>query len=240
MPSRLIDLRADVADDLRASRVARHEQHADGVFAGRRQREAELGRLPWRRTRAGSAPGCRRRRRRAGRRPTAPRCSRLQQDRERVLDDLLRLAALDVGDEADAAGILLERRIVKTLRCHTSPRKGEVDRRSGATRGRVGDAHARSGDGTAPHPHPLPACGEREHGERVVRSCRALMYRRAHALLASRGAVRRSCWAITRCRSTAVHQSYGYRARNDSGHRANWDSNAVLVEPAKFHAQIQA
>ena len=48
--------------------------------------------------------------------PTAPRCSRLQQDGERVLDDLVRLAALDVGDEADAAGILVERGIVEALR----------------------------------------------------------------------------------------------------------------------------
>ena len=36
--------------------------------------------------------------------PTAPRCSRLSRMRQRVLDDLVGLAALDVGDEADAAG----------------------------------------------------------------------------------------------------------------------------------------
>jgi hypothetical protein len=35
---------------------------------------------------------------------------------ERVVDGLMRLAAFDIGDETDAAGILVERRIVKTLR----------------------------------------------------------------------------------------------------------------------------
>ena len=33
-----------------------------------------------------------------------------------VFDKLMRLATLDVGDEADSAGILVERRIVKTVR----------------------------------------------------------------------------------------------------------------------------
>ena len=33
-----------------------------------------------------------------------------------VVDDLVRLAALDVGDEADAAGILVERGIVQAMR----------------------------------------------------------------------------------------------------------------------------
>ena len=40
----------------------------------------------------------------------------IAEDGERVLDQLMRLAALDVGDEADPAGILLERGIVKALR----------------------------------------------------------------------------------------------------------------------------
>ena len=40
----------------------------------------------------------------------------IAQDAQPILDDLVRLAALDVGDEADAAGVLVERRIVKTLR----------------------------------------------------------------------------------------------------------------------------
>jgi hypothetical protein len=35
---------------------------------------------------------------------------------ERVVNDLVRLAAFDIGDETDAAGILVERRIVQSLR----------------------------------------------------------------------------------------------------------------------------
>jgi hypothetical protein len=48
----------------------------------------------------------------AGARVGADRAAVLEvaQDGERVRDQLLRLAALDVGDEADAAGILVERR----------------------------------------------------------------------------------------------------------------------------------
>src|SRR5690606_13893284 len=38
------------------------------------------------------------------------------EDVQAVFDDLVRLAALDVGDEADAAGILFERRVVETAR----------------------------------------------------------------------------------------------------------------------------
>src|SRR5262249_39520164 len=40
----------------------------------------------------------------------------IAQDGERVLDQLVRFAPLDVGNEADAAGILVERRVVETLR----------------------------------------------------------------------------------------------------------------------------
>ena len=82
--------------------VARHEQCADGVVAGLRQREAELGGLACAKNSCGictrmPAPSPAR-----GSAPTAPRCSRFTRIVERVLDDLVRLAALDVGDEADA------------------------------------------------------------------------------------------------------------------------------------------
>ena len=48
----------------------------------------------------------------------ANRAAMLQiaENAQSVFDDLMRLAALDVGDETDAAGILVERRIVETLR----------------------------------------------------------------------------------------------------------------------------
>ena len=38
------------------------------------------------------------------------------EDLERVGDDLVRLAALEVGDEADAAGVVLMRRVIEALR----------------------------------------------------------------------------------------------------------------------------
>ncbi len=108
-------LRVDVPDDLPPVRVARHEQVADSVFAGRRQREAELaGLLGEECVRhlhqdAGAVTGAR---------VGADRAAMLQvaQDGERVLDHGVRLAALDVGDEADPAGILVERRVVEALR----------------------------------------------------------------------------------------------------------------------------
>ena len=37
----------------------------------------------------------------------------IEQNGEAVVDDLVRLASLEIGDEADAAGILVERGIVK-------------------------------------------------------------------------------------------------------------------------------
>ena len=115
-------LGVDVADDLPPVRVARHEQVADGVFAGLRQLEAErVGLLGEKCVRdlhqdAGAV---------AGARVGADRAAVLEiaQDGERVFDQLVRLAALDVGDEADAAGILLQRRVVEALR----RRQGAID-----------------------------------------------------------------------------------------------------------------
>ena len=48
----------------------------------------------------------------------------IEQDGQRVLDDLVRLAALDVGDESDPAGILFLRRIeqAEALCAHRRPR----------------------------------------------------------------------------------------------------------------------
>ena len=78
-------------------------------MAGRRQREAELGGLAREeRVRdlhqnAGAVAGAR-----IGADGAA--VFEIAENVERVGDDLMRLLALDVGDEADAAGILLHRR----------------------------------------------------------------------------------------------------------------------------------
>ena len=95
--------------------VARHEDVADGIAAGRRQREAELLALVLEEVvrdlneHAGAV---------AGQRVGAHGAAVLEvgENLERVGDDLMRLAALEVGDEADAARIALVRRVVKTLR----------------------------------------------------------------------------------------------------------------------------
>jgi hypothetical protein len=108
------DLLENLAHLLTALGVARHEQHADAVFAGRRQRDAEILGLARKklvrnlRQNAGAV---------AGARIGADRAAvfEVAEDLQRIFDDLMRLAALDVGDEADAAGILVEARIVHAL-----------------------------------------------------------------------------------------------------------------------------
>jgi hypothetical protein len=54
----------------------------------------------------------------AGARIGADRAAMLEvaENAERVADDLVRLLALDIGDETDAAGILLQGGVVKTYR----------------------------------------------------------------------------------------------------------------------------
>src|SRR5262249_8815449 len=61
----------------------------------------------------------------------------VEQDGERVGDDLVRLAALDVGDEADAARILVERRVVQPARRRDARIGGGGPRHPGPRRARV-------------------------------------------------------------------------------------------------------
>ncbi len=90
--------------------IVRHEQGADGVVSGRRQLEADFGRLPGEKfvrhlhQDAGAV---------AGARVGANRAAMLEieQNRQRILDDLVRLAAFDIGNKSDTAGIFLQRRI---------------------------------------------------------------------------------------------------------------------------------
>jgi hypothetical protein len=109
------DLSVDVADDLPPVRVLRHEEITDGIFAGGRQFESEFGRLLRKELvrdlyeDAGAVTHSR---------ICADGATMLQVAKyaQPVFDKLMRLATLDVGDEADSAGILVERRIVKTVR----------------------------------------------------------------------------------------------------------------------------
>ena len=95
--------------------IARHEQVADAVLAGLRAARCRASRIPRRRSRAGSAPACRSRRPSSGRRRRR-RDGRGSAGSQALLDDRVRLAVLHVGDEADAAGILLVGGIVEALR----------------------------------------------------------------------------------------------------------------------------
>ena len=128
-PSSAIALLTISSTSGEALRIARHEQVADAVLRLPRAARCRAWRIRRRRSGAGSAPGCRSRRRIFGSAPTAPRWSRFSQDREALLDDVVRLAVLHVGDEADAAGILLVRGIVEAL-----------GRREGRDRARRGGA----------------------------------------------------------------------------------------------------
>ena len=104
----------DALDDIAPRRLARHEQRADGVVAGLRQLEADLRGLAREEgvrdlhQDAGAV---------AGARIGADRAAMLEiaENADRVGDDLMRLLALDVGDEADAAGILFEAEIVEAF-----------------------------------------------------------------------------------------------------------------------------
>ena len=174
--------------------VARHEQIADGVFAGLRQREAELAspcvaknlcgictRMPAPSPARGSAP-------------TAPRCSRLHRIVQRVLDDLVRLAALDVGDEADAAGILVERRIVEAVRLRHAGIGGiAIEQARVDERGRTGACAMLAAACRAPRSssslsrHALrPGAGTPIHVLSTVRRCGPRRTRVEGSLLAGR------------------------------------------------------
>ena len=132
-------LGVDVQDDLPPFRIVRHEHEADRVVAGLGQRDAELVGLAHeelvRRLHqdAGAV---------AGARVGADRAAMLEiaQDRDRVLDDLVRLAALDVGDEADAAGILLEARIEQAAARPARSARAESRRRESFTVRSAGEA----------------------------------------------------------------------------------------------------
>ncbi len=95
--------------------VARHEQIADGVMAGLGQRDAD-GRagdleevMRDLHQDAGAVAG-----ERVGARGAA--MGQIDEDLEAVLDDAVARAALQIGDEADATGIVLVLRIIESLR----------------------------------------------------------------------------------------------------------------------------
>src|SRR5436190_3467920 len=139
----------------------------------------------------------------------------IAQDRERVLDDLVRLAALDVGDEADTAGILFVARIEQAVRGgHMRPQR-EFE-------GRIFNGPLRR---RSAHSHFEPLCRHRRpHGLRRPSGAPSLFAARAamqtHSLLVRGGF----------CRSPVPHGT-ARRFLNAAalGPHRNWDSNAVLI-----------
>ena len=105
----------DALDDIAPRGLARHEQRADGVLAGRRQLKADLRGLAYEEAvrnlhqDAGAVTGAR---------IGADRAAvfEIAQNVDRIRDDLMRLPALDIGNEADAAGVLLLAYVVQAFR----------------------------------------------------------------------------------------------------------------------------
>src|SRR5579872_1068937 len=111
--------------------VARHEELADRILAGRRQGHAELGAFlgeeAMRNLNQSSAAvaklwigACR------------AAMVQVDEDLEAFEQNVMRLAVLEVGDKADAAGIMFVTRIIKSL----GGRQGGIDHRSGSKKGR--------------------------------------------------------------------------------------------------------
>ena len=95
--------------------ILRHEHLADAVMPRCRQRDAELGALVLQELMRdldedAGAVAC------PGLGPFGTAVLQIFEDRQRVLDDRMARAVLQVGDEADAAGIDLAFGIVQTLR----------------------------------------------------------------------------------------------------------------------------
>ena len=98
----------------RGVRLDRQKHHAHAVLARRRQREAQLGALAREELvrdlnqNAGAIAGLR----------IAAACAAMGQVEQNLYalhDDVVRFLALDVGDKANAAGIVLVARVVETL-----------------------------------------------------------------------------------------------------------------------------
>ena len=111
--------------------VARHEELADRVVAGLRQIESELGafgREEIVRDLGQHAATVAERRVRTDRAAMVE----IDQDLQALFENVVRLAVLHVGDEADAAGIVLLGGIVKALGAavRTDPRRAERERPS--------------------------------------------------------------------------------------------------------------
>ena len=134
------ELQALLADDAHPHALAvraqalvlRHEEVADGVVAGLGQLDARASRIPRARNACGiwmrmPAPSPA-----SGSAPTAPRCSRFSRMASASLTSWCDLRALQVGDEADAAGVVLAARVEQAARPRASSCSFRMPARSGS------------------------------------------------------------------------------------------------------------
>src|SRR6185312_8179983 len=112
--------------DLAALGETRQEYHADGIFAGRRQLLAGLlGLFLEHLVRNLDEDARAVARQRVGRHGAA--MGEVAEDAQTIGHDLVALAVLDVGDEADAAGVMLVAPIIKAVATgHRSTQKRET------------------------------------------------------------------------------------------------------------------
>src|SRR4029077_10920932 len=138
----------------------------------------------------------------------------IAEDRKRVLDDLVRLTALDVGDEADAAGILLVARIEQAV-CsrHVRPER-EFD-------GRIFQRSLRR---RSAHSHIEPLCRHRRPHLASVR--RTFLVRGTSCDTNLRPSRKGRLCRSPVPRGTACCFP---NAADPSRRTRNWDSNAVLI-----------
>ena len=104
--------------------------------------------------------------------PTAPRCSRLHRIASASSTIWCDLRPLISAMKPTPQAILVQRRIVKTLRCHTSPARGRST--AGAERRAVGWGMLTLDPATA---QPLTPPSPRMRGKGARRACRSLLSR---------------------------------------------------------------
>ena len=142
----------------------------------------------------------------------------IEQDRQRVLDDLVRFAALDVGNKSDPAGILFQRRI-EQAETMTRPSSSSRFPAAAALAGTQGSRRSFLAPVRRPAPEGEPVILEATFVPLPASGCFFAAVRRA---LASGG---RSARIFPRL--------YPPQCRDEKGtgralRTTNWDSNAVL------------
>ncbi len=155
----------------------------------------------------------------------------IDQDGQRILDDLVRLAALDVGDEADAAGILVERRVVEAARRRQAGIGGigKIGGAQGAPLLLVIPVHG-THSGLTPR-HPISSVpGAFASALRAMRWTGNLCSGGSRCRHAESACLCRLLFQVGGCRCRAAPHAPGSAggSKDPAASTSNWDSNAVL------------